>query len=125
MTLEQIKHEVYGAHWEDQSWHEVLRLICGMIDEKFSGEIIDYLANEIYRPWPEEFGNRPPWNIALAVQCVGEIRNLGGVANPARQLLKVICSLFDHCISSDLLLDMFLQTQILPPLEVIGTSWPY
>jgi energy-coupling factor transporter ATP-binding protein EcfA2 len=46
ITLEQLKQEVYGAHWREQSWHEVLRLICGMIDENFAIEIIDYLAGE-------------------------------------------------------------------------------
>ena len=42
LTIEQLKTDVYGKHWEDQSWHEVLRLICGMVDEKWAGEIIVY-----------------------------------------------------------------------------------
>ena len=65
LTIEQLKTDVYGKHWEDPSWHEVLRLICGLMDEKWAGEVIAYLANDVYRPWPDRFGNRLPWNIAL------------------------------------------------------------
>jgi predicted NACHT family NTPase len=41
LTLEELKNEVFGKHWQDESWHEVLRLITGMIDTSFAGEIID------------------------------------------------------------------------------------
>jgi hypothetical protein len=34
---------VFALHWQDESWHEVLRLIAGMIDAKFVAEMIDYL----------------------------------------------------------------------------------
>jgi len=125
MTLEQLKQDVYGAHWEDQSWHEPLRLICGMIDGTKAGEIIDYLANKVYRPWPDEFGDRPPWNIALAVQCLGEVRNLNTVAEPAGRLLRVVCSLLDQAMETlDLTLYSFLPGQIMPTVQVIGPNWP-
>ena len=49
-----IKHEfdiedlknIFKEHWGDKSWHEVLRLICGMIDEKFAEILICYLMRE-------------------------------------------------------------------------------
>jgi predicted NACHT family NTPase len=28
LTLEELKTEVFGKHWQDESWHEVLRLIA-------------------------------------------------------------------------------------------------
>lgn len=43
LTLEELKTEVYGKHWQDEAWHEVLNLIAGAIDAKFVGEIIEYL----------------------------------------------------------------------------------
>ena len=43
LEIEELKTEVFGKHWQDESWHEVLRLIAGMLNEKFAGEIIDYL----------------------------------------------------------------------------------
>lgn len=37
---------IFKEHWGDKSWHEVLRLICGMIDEKFADILICYLMRE-------------------------------------------------------------------------------
>ena len=49
-----IKHEldietlktIFDEHWDDESWHEVLRLICGMIDGKFAESLINYLMQK-------------------------------------------------------------------------------
>ncbi len=30
LTLEELKHGVFGLHWRGETWHEVLRLIAGM-----------------------------------------------------------------------------------------------
>lgn len=43
--IEDIKN-IFKDHWGDKSWHEVLRLICGMIDEKFAEILIRYLMSE-------------------------------------------------------------------------------
>jgi hypothetical protein len=47
LTFEQLRDEVFGAHWQDESWHEVLRLICGEIAPKFApkfaGDLIEFL----------------------------------------------------------------------------------
>jgi hypothetical protein len=125
LTIEQLKTDVYGKHWEDQSWHEVLRLICGMVDEKWVGRIIEYLAVEIYRPWPEKFGKRQPWNIVLAVKCLNETRNLAMIALNAKTLLEILCSLFDHALNNDYDMADFLKKQILPEVKSIGSNWPY
>jgi GTPase SAR1 family protein len=46
LTFEQLRDEVFGQHWQDETWHEVLRLICGMIDAKFAGELIEFLIEK-------------------------------------------------------------------------------
>jgi hypothetical protein len=46
LTVEQLKDQVFASHWQDESWHEVLRLISGMIDAKFVAEMIDYLLSQ-------------------------------------------------------------------------------
>ncbi|MDQ3814012.1 MAG: DUF4062 domain-containing protein, partial [Armatimonadota bacterium] len=132
LTLKQLKHDIFGAHGEDQSWHEVLRLICGLIDEKFAGAIVDYLTTEINQSWSREFTESPPWHVSLAVQCLGEIRNLNSAAESARRLLKVICALFDDIQSSSLEQSSeiafekkrFIEKQVIRYVKVIGTSWP-
>jgi hypothetical protein len=126
MTIEQLKQDVYGAHYQDRSWHEVLRLICGMVDEKFAGEIIDYLTSDLRRPWSDYSDEQPPWNIALAIQCLGELRNLGTVAESAKQLLEVLCSLFSFVMTRrDSPFIRFLVGSVAPSIAVIGPNWPY
>jgi hypothetical protein len=45
LSFEQLRDEVFGLHWQDETWHEVLRLICGMIDTKWSVQLIDFLID--------------------------------------------------------------------------------
>jgi len=126
ILLEQLKQTVYGKHWEDQSWHEVLRLICGMIDEKWAGEIIDYLISDVYPSWPRIHAKRPPWNIALAVQCLVEVRNLSIIAEPAKRLLTALCYLIDYDMTGRPKSEFHkLQNPILSTIESIGSNWPH
>lgn len=130
ITFEELKRDVYGAHWEDKTWHEVLRLICGMIDEKFAGEIISYLTTEVHQRWPEEAGKRPPWNISLALRCLSEVKNPTTVSDSSKLLLKSVCLAFDKYVFSMLHFiqeigkDYFFRSEIVEPLESIGTDWP-
>nr|MDT0666987.1 hypothetical protein [Micromonospora sp. DSM 115978] len=48
LPLDALKVEVYGRRWADASWREVLRLLAGMLDERFTGEIIDFLVRDAY-----------------------------------------------------------------------------
>jgi hypothetical protein len=119
------KQEVFGRHWEDPAWGEVLRLICGMVAERFAGELIEFLARDAYRPWPREFGERPPRNVALAVQCLGELRNPSAVHASAALLLRVLISLLEYSAGSrDDLRDVLLEREVLPAVAVIGGVWP-
>ncbi len=81
LTIEQLKHEVFGKHWQDESWHEVLLLIAGMIDTKFVGEIIEYLMNQ--------YGDREKFiNLFLAANCLAEVRNRSVIVSTANELLN-------------------------------------
>jgi HEAT repeat protein len=121
LTIEQLKTDVYGKHWEDQGWHEVLRLICGMIDEKWVGYITDFLSVGGGRSWPKEFNERNiPWNTILAIQCLGEVRNLSGITPHASSLLRIICLLLDHGMS----IQSFFFEHIMPTVNAIGPIWP-
>jgi predicted NACHT family NTPase len=99
LTIEQLIDEIFGEHWQDESWHEVLRLICGMIEPKFVAEIIDFLlAQKIDR---NNFIEKERWaegklkkealgNILLAANCFIEVRNRNLIATTSAQLLKVL-----------------------------------
>ena len=125
ITLDELKRDVYGAHWEDRNWHEVLRLICSIVDEKFTGEIIDYLLAVPGQPQPEGYEERPPWNIVLAIQCLSELKNIGAVAESAKRLLETVCGLFDVRLERRNAYDKFLQEQISTSAAAIATNWPH
>jgi len=157
LTIERLKFEVYGRHWQDRSWHEVLRLICAMVDEQFAGEIIEYLLSgvdlrevpDFSRPYPwygtnsdrddgelevaadskwlrlPEFYRPFPWNLALAIQCLAEVTNPALIAETARNVLRVICVLFDCCMLGRVELKDFVVEHIVPYAEQIGRQWPH
>ena len=78
LTIEELKTEVFGKHWQDESWHEVLRLIAGMIDTSFAGEIIDYLISE----------EGELTRIYLAVDCLLEVKNRSAITATVTKLFN-------------------------------------
>ena len=122
LTIEQLKTDVYGKHWEVQSWHEVLRLICGMIDEKWAGEIISFLTNNTHFELLDDIGKRLPWNIALATQCLGELRNLRGLENTAEELLLKIWEMVEKADTPSY--TDFIGKHIEHTVIAIGGLWP-
>ncbi|MEH2366353.1 MAG: HEAT repeat domain-containing protein [Nostoc sp.] len=80
ITIEFLNTEVFGEHWQDETWHEMLLLIAGMIDVKFVGEIIDYLM--VQDGEEEKF-----INLFLAAKCLAEVRNRSVITSTANKLL--------------------------------------
>jgi predicted NACHT family NTPase len=68
--------QVYREHWRDESWHEVLRLIAGMLDARFTGEILEYLIGE--NGESAKFSN-----LFLAAECVSEVKKRNEIADVA------------------------------------------
>ena len=67
---------LFDAHCRDDDWREVLRLICGQIDEQFVGRIVESLAT---RTDLEEWNRVTPLpELPLAVWCMSEVRQLSG-----------------------------------------------
>ena len=71
--------EVFREHWRDESWHEVLRLMAGMLDANFTGKILEYLIGE--NGEAEKFSN-----LFLAAECVSEVKKRNDIAAIARNL---------------------------------------
>jgi predicted NACHT family NTPase len=73
--------QVYREHWRDESWHEVLRLMAGMLDAKFTGgDILEYLIGEDGES--DKFSN-----LFLAAECLDEVRNRNTIDDISGQLL--------------------------------------
>ncbi|NEQ70544.1 MAG: NACHT domain-containing protein [Symploca sp. SIO2D2] len=97
LSFEQLRDEVFGGHWQDETWHEVLQLICGMIDAKFAGELISFLMplqgdgaqiNAFFEP--ELSG------LLLAIDCFIEIKNHSTTTFTGEKLFKFIKKKFDN-----------------------------
>ncbi|MBD2211398.1 HEAT repeat domain-containing protein [Nostoc linckia FACHB-104] len=92
LTIEQLKYEVFGQHWQDEIWHELLLLISAMIEPKFVGEILVYLMAQN----GEEFEFR---NLFLAAKCLAEVRNRSGIISIANQLFEHLNALTQYDLS--------------------------
>ena len=91
LTIEDLKIEVFGNHWMDESWHEVLRLIAGMIDAKFLEQIIQHLMK--INGEKENFVN-----LFLAAECLAEVRNRKVILSTSNQLLNELKKLINYGI---------------------------
>ncbi|MDZ8082353.1 MAG: HEAT repeat domain-containing protein [Nostoc sp. DcaGUA01] len=89
LSIEELKNEVFGKHWQDESWHEVLLLIAGMIEPRFVGEIIEYLMAQDGEE--EKFVN-----LFLAAKCLVEVRNRSAIALTANKLLYELQDLIKY-----------------------------
>lgn len=89
LTLDQLKVDIYG-HWRDETWHEVLCLLAGMISAKFVEQVIQWLMRQ---PDP----NNTHHNIFIALRCLSEVRNRSGTAETESALrsLSKNLSLFE------------------------------
>ena len=60
--------ELFMSHWPDPSWHEILRLICGLLEAQFVGQLIEVLQ-------AQEGESVQFAHLFLAARCLGEVRN--------------------------------------------------
>ena len=106
ISLKRLKLEVFGEHWRDESWHEVLRLIAGMLDAKFVGEILEYLmAQEDEETYT---------HLLLAAKCLSEVRNRSAIALLAEKLLDSLKALLDEELKGQTAGEV---------VKVIATGW--
>ena len=124
LTIEELKTDVYGKHWEDQSWHEVLRLICGMIDEQWAKKVIHYLVNDAGKSLFGNFDRYLPWNLLLAIDCLTEIRNLNLFTALIEQILQLTCLLLEQNMRGGSPLYNFLSERIFPSIAGISPEIP-
>jgi len=81
LSLNELKAEVFGQHWDDESWQEVLCLIAGLIAGKLTGEVIKFLI--------EQDGEAQKFtNLFLAAKCLDEVRDRKVIYAVDTQLLE-------------------------------------
>jgi len=118
MTIDDLV-ELFDKHCRDDEWREVLRLICGQIDEQFVNRIIEHLATRTdVKKWN---GNIPLLEIPLAIWCLSEIRNIAKLDRTGDILLAAVVSLFRaYRVSVE---ESFFQ-EMQDATESLNVAWP-
>ncbi|AKB36261.1 putative lyase [Methanosarcina siciliae C2J] len=120
LNIETLKSDYFEKYWEDPTWHEVLRLVCGM-KEKFAGEIIESLMQTYNQNY---FLKIPPWNIVLSIKCLSELRTPNTIDETAKKLLERVLKLFEMVRwTQDI--NRFLAEEVVPAAKLVGDRWPH
>ncbi len=95
LTIERLIHDVFGKHWQDESWHEVLRLISGMIEPRFVADIINFLLEQKVDRSKcldeyDKLRKEGISNLLLAADCFFEVRNRNLIADTSNKLLNTL-----------------------------------
>lgn len=108
---------LFDLHCREDEWREVLRLICGQIDEVFIARIIDNLARRIDRSTRRAGEDWP--DLLLAVGCLSEARTLSRIEDASVTLMLVLLKLYIAGAGSEAL-----HQQLLAAVKEIGPRWP-
>ncbi len=122
LSIEELKKGTFLAHYQDNAWHEVLRLICGLLVPYFAGKLIDAIV-----PGKKESFEKTD-TLILAIQCLSEVRNLNEIEMTAKRVLEGIFGWFEQqnkYKSGDPVKkeQVFLDNAV-PAIENIGATWP-
>jgi HEAT repeats len=97
LSPEELQNKIFGQNWQDEAWHEVLRLICRLLEEpKDAGKLVEFLMErEVDRSAHLDDDNRAKeeafQHLQLAVECLAKVRNpqsLSSIAAELKEKLK-------------------------------------
>jgi predicted NACHT family NTPase len=90
LSFEKLRDEFYGKHHADESWHEVLSLIAGLLDPSFTAQLIEHLLS-LSEGGFEGASSRT----LLAAQCFHEVRNTSKLLAVRQKLVQALEKLLD------------------------------
>jgi len=112
---------LFDAHCRQDEWREVLRLICGQIDETFVGRIVERLATRTdLNKWD---GETPLPELPLAIWCLSEVRNPDRIARAGRVLLDRSVTMVKRS-GGDYEIYGYLSNEFADACRELGTLWP-
>ncbi|MGB7312712.1 MAG: NACHT domain-containing protein [Nodosilinea sp.] len=122
LTFEQLRDKVFGEYYWDQNSHEVLKLVCGLIPDNYSLNLIRFLSNLDSGPYDYE-------HIFLAAKCLGDIKNYsqkealsGNIKESLEDILMAPRAIFDACQELDE--EDFIRIRLsLKALSLIAKAW--
>jgi predicted NACHT family NTPase len=87
ITFEELRDEVFGLHWQDETWHEVLKLICGAIDVKFAGILIEFLMSHPLENYRGHDDKSWAMSLFISAQCLSDVKNLQAIEPLSQQVM--------------------------------------
>ncbi|AEU38867.1 NACHT domain-containing protein [Granulicella mallensis] len=100
LSFDQLRDEVYGQHWKEEKWREVLRLIAGMVHETKAEELIQFLINQ-------DGTNEGLANLMLAAGCLYEVRNRKAIQTTDTKLWNLLVQIAERSNPEDEPLGLF------------------
>lgn len=89
IDINELKTSVFGKHWNDDSWHEVLRLIVAMINEKYAAELIEYII---------KLKSEHHENLFFAGQLLSEVKNRTLIRTIDQELMSLLKKLIHYSV---------------------------
>ncbi len=81
-TVDNLR-ELFRTRWREDEWHEVLRLLCGLIGSEYASQCIsDLLGLQSLRDGAE--------SVFLAAQCLREVREVGRVRDIGTKVRSIL-----------------------------------
>ncbi|NQU23662.1 MAG: NACHT domain-containing protein, partial [Candidatus Nealsonbacteria bacterium] len=121
ITIDELV-ELFDNHCRDDDWREVLRLICGQIDEQYVGRIVEHLATRTdLEKWHTK-GSLP--EIALAIHCLGDTRTPSRIEKSGRVLLEQTIELICRMFGAEGMYYDWAREELLNAAKELGSRWP-
>ncbi|WNZ12170.1 HEAT repeat domain-containing protein [Streptomyces sp. 11x1] len=124
LSEEDLLEGIFARRWQDSSWREVLLLLVGLVDERFSAAALDAILDKV--PVAVTYKISETWDpLTLCIHFLGEIRRLGQVAQQSRAVIRRVVSAFEMHAALNL---PYIYpdegiSKILPVLTSLGPNW--
>ncbi|MFD4321287.1 HEAT repeat domain-containing protein [Streptomyces sp. NPDC058548] len=123
---EEDLQDLYAAKVHDPTWHEILLLLVGLLDERFVAGVIDRLLGPRAIAVPlGRRGDQAFVEVLFVARCLAEVRRLGALAPQSTAMVRAVIRLFD--LAGVLGVNFFYPYDAVsalgPELMALGGSW--
>ncbi|MGV9689881.1 NACHT domain-containing protein [Streptomyces sp. NPDC003444] len=123
---EQDLQDLFADKVHDPTWHEILLLLVGLLDERFVAGVIDRLLGP--RTIAAALGNQLDGafaEVSFVARCLAEVRRIGTLASQSRAMVARTIRLFELAEVLEVTsFHSFAHVESLgPTLAALGTDW--
>jgi HEAT repeat protein len=94
-SWEQLRDDVFARYWQDETWHEVLQLICGLLEPEQAKCLVEFLITQEveradYLDDEKLATTRAVHHLLLATECWAEVKSpkSGSTTEKLKEKLK-------------------------------------